>query len=354
LTQRRQFLLFFALVIAVAVGGYMVGRPRRSTAIIEAVPRDAWLVVTVDVAALRSSPIAQPLLAAGAGTTIPGLGSLADACGFDPLPRVKELLVTSPENGERGDFGVAFTGDFTQGELVRCAEKILRSRGGSPSTSTHGDFAVLEDPADAKHTRGAYRDGGPFLVGRGAWLDAMIDAVEGRSERASPEHAALRSALAPKEGAPAQAIVLTALLPAALREKLKGELGAELGSESEKAYVSVLAVAQAGLALRTGAAGSTTELAAELRCETAAACDEVKSLIERKRLAFSRNIGVRLVGLGPLLDSLRVDVRGPALSASARASTDDLARAVQRALDFKGISGRKEGAAPAPPASSSP
>jgi len=354
LTQRRQFLLFFALVVGVTLGGYVLGRPRRSTSILDAVPRDAWLVVTVDVAALRQSPLAQPLLAAGAGKSVPGLGSISDACGFDPVARIRELLVTSPENGERGDFGVAFTGDFTRDELVRCAEKIAHASGGSPVTSTHGDYTLLENSADPNHTRGAYRDGGPFLVGRGAWMDAMIDAVEGRAERMAPEHAALRSALAPKAGGPAQAIVLTALLPASIREKLKGQLGTELGSDGDKAYVSVLAVSQAGVALGTGGAGSATALSAELRCETPAACDEVKALLERKRLGLSRDLGVRLVGLGPLLDSLKVDTHGPALSASASAATDDLARAIQRTLDFKGLGARKGGSTAPPPAASTP
>jgi hypothetical protein len=338
LTQRRQYTLFFALVLGVAVAGYMVGHPRAASAgILDAVPRGAWLVVTVDVAAVRSSPIAQPLLAAGAGTSLPGLGPLSEACGFDPLSRMKELLVTSPENGEHGDFGLAFTGDFTRQELERCAEKAIRARGGTPATSTHGAFTTVEDTVDAKHARVAYRDGGPFLVGRGAWLDAMIDAVDGPPGGPGVDHAALRASLASKRGSSAQAIVVTALLPSALREKLKGELGAELGSEADKAYVSVLAVSQAGVALGTGGTGSMTELVAELRCESPAACGEVKALVERKRLAFSRELGVRILGLGPLLDSLKVDAVGPTLSASAHAPTDDLARATQRALDFKGI-----------------
>lgn len=346
LTPRRQYLLFFGLVVGVAVAGYVVGHPRRSVGLLDAVPPGAWLVVTVDVAAVRASPIAQPLLAVGAGTSLPGLGRLSDACGFDPVSRMKQLLVTAPESGERGDFGVAFTGDFTRDELARCAEKAIRARGGSPATSTHGAFTTVEDTADAKHARVAYRQGGPFLVGRGAWLDAMVDAVEGEGRRPSPEHAALRAALASRRAGPEQALVLTALLPSALRERLKGELGAELGeeevrSEADKAAVGVLAVSQAGVALRTGSAGSTTELAAELRCETPAACDEVKSLVERKRLAFSRELAVRLLGLGPLLDSLKIEARGSELSASASAPTDDLARAVQRALDFNGISPKK-------------
>lgn len=351
-SQRRQYLLFFALVLAVIGVAFALGHRRAPATLLDTVPRDAWLVATLDVAALRASPLAKPLLGTGDKTPIPGLGSLAARCGFDPVARLREVVVTSPEGGERGDFGVAFTGDFTREELSKCADSVMRSRGGSPTASTRGGFVLVEDTSDPLHARLAYRDGGPFLVGRGAWLDAMIDATEGSAPRLRPEHTELRAALAGKDGAP-RAVEITALLPASVRDKLKAELGPEVSGEGEKAYAGVLAVSAGGLAVGLGGAGqgkpadkaSTTELTAELRCESAGACDEVKKLIERKRLAFSRDLTVRLVGLGPLLDSLTVDAHGAAITASARASTDELARGVQRIIDFK--------ARTAPPAASS-
>ena len=60
----------------------------------------------------------------------------------------------------------------------------------------------------------------------------------------------------------------------------------------------------------------------------------MKKLIERKRLSFARDLTVRLIGLGPLLDSLTVDGHGVALEATARASTGELARGLQRIIDF--------------------
>ena len=336
---RRQYVLFFVLVTGVVAAGFWLGRRGSSVGVLMAVPADAWLVATIDVEALRASPLAQPLLGGGdagrAASIVPGLGALTDACGFDPVTRVDQIVLCSPEGGERGDFGVAFTGRFTRDELTQCADKITRARGGSPETTRRGAFAILENKADAAHTRFAYREGGPFLVGRGAWLDAMIDAAEGKGPKERPEHAALRQSLAPKSGEAPRAVVVTALLPSGVRDRLRGELGAELGSEGERAYASVLAVASAGLALGTGGPGSSTQLAAELHCDTADACVEVKTLIERKRLAFSRDLGLRLVGIGPLADSLAIAVQGASLSAEAQAPTDDLARALRRALDYR-------------------
>jgi hypothetical protein len=342
LSQRRQYLVFFGLVLSVIAAAFLLGRPRGSAGLLDSVPRDAWLVATIDVAALRASPLAGPILGAGEKTPIPGLGPLLARCGFDPVARLREVVVTSPENGERGDFGVAFSGDFTKDELSRCAENVIRARGGSPAASTRGGFTLVEDTADALHGRLAYREGGPFLVGRGPWLDAMIDATERKADRLRADHTELRAALTGKSGAP-PAIVVTALLPAAMRDKLKAELGPELGGEGDKAYAGVLAVSAAGVAVSLGGPGanaangaaSTTELTAELRCEAASSCEEVKKLIERKRLAFSRDLTVRLIGLGPLLDSLAVDGHGAALTATARASSDELARGIQRIIDFR-------------------
>jgi hypothetical protein len=349
----RQYAVFLALVAAVVAGGFWTAGHRQHGGVLDAVPRDAWLVLTVDAAALRASPLAQPLLGTQATTAIPGLGSLADGCGFDPLARLKELVLCSPEGGERGDFGVAFTGDFTRDELARCADKVMHARGGSSVTSQRGAFAVLEDATDPGHTRFAYRDGGPFLVGRGAWLDAMIDAADGKAERMRPEHAALRASLAARPGEAPRSVVLTALLPATVRQRLRGELGGDTGEvagEGERAYAGVLAVEAAGLAVGTGGPGSVTDAAAELRCETPDSCVEVKGLLERKRLAFSKELGVRLIGLGPLLDSLQleVDAQGTTLRATARASTDELSRAVKRVLDFRSGSANK-GNPPAAP-----
>jgi hypothetical protein len=337
--QRRQYVLFFGLVALVLAAGVFLARSRRAreSGALTAVPRDAWLVARIDVAALRQSPIAKSVLGSGSATIVPGLGSLGDTCGFDPLSRLHELVMVSPEGGERGDFGVAFSGDFSRDELAACADKVIRAHGGRPSSSTRGDFTVIEDGARAQHARVAYREGGPFLVGHGAWLDTMIDAADGKAERERHEHAELRAALE-KRGGAARSILVTAVLPKALRERLKAELADQAAaSDADRAYASVLAVEQAGVSVASGGPGSTTEVAVELRCESQHDCEAVRDVGERKRHALSSDFGVRIIGLGPLLDSLNLEVHGSSLTATAHGSTDDLARVVQRAVDLRSL-----------------
>ena len=113
MSQRRQYLLFFGLVVG-SRRGLRAGPAQGDGSLLDAVPKDAWLVVHVDAAALRASALAKPILGSGDRTPIPGLGGLAAQCGLTPVSRLREVVVTSPESGERGDFAVAFTGDFTK------------------------------------------------------------------------------------------------------------------------------------------------------------------------------------------------------------------------------------------------
>jgi hypothetical protein len=323
--------LLVALVTAAAL---VLGRPTRRAAL-DAVPRDAWLVVTADATALRASPLARPLLAAGDKAGLVG-ASLKETCGFDPIERIAEVAIASPEGGERGDFGMSFTGSFAKDELVECASRVIQKRGGTPSTAARGAFTIVEDTGDAKHARLAYREGGPFLVGRGPWLDAMMDAADGAGERMRAEHVALRSDLQGGSGsARSRAVVLTALLPVALRDKLKADMSAEADDQGKgsSTFSAVLGVSALGIAFGPGADGST-EFTARLRCETTSGCEEVKSFVERKRAALAKDLGLRLIGLGPLIESLSVSAQGPVLSATARGSSDGLAQALERALSF--------------------
>jgi hypothetical protein len=327
LSQRRQYAIFFAIVALAVITALLVARKRSRGTVLSAVPRDAWLLATVDVEALRPSPLAQALVGSN-GVTIPGLGKVSDACGFEPLARLTRVALVAPE--AEGDFGIAFEGDFGKAELARCAEQVLRARGGNPTTEIRGSFVVVGDAAEGARARLAYRDGGPFLVGRGAWLGTMIDAVDGKAERARPELLALRTHLSehPGAGSPGPAVVVAALLPKTMRDQLRTEMQ-EPARDSEP-YAAVLAVDRAGFSVETGAPGSTTRLDAELHCESPDACAQVKTLVERKRFAASTNPALRLAGLGAAIDSLAVEQSGPMLTVKAEVPTDSLARMAGR------------------------
>lgn len=317
-----------------------------------ALPRDAFMAMTVDATELRQSPIFDALLAGTGPTKGPkdtgnlaralGIGTLADGCGFDPLARVKRLAVAIPEDGERGEFGLAASVDVTSAELERCTKALLDKRGGKAETREVGSFNVLEE-GGPRRPRLAYGKGGLLVVGKGTWFDAMLGAADGKAPGLStaPEHAALRTSLTSKEGFRTPTVLVTAVLPKPLRERLKREMGAELGAEdgTSAAMGGVLGVSSVGLAVRAGAAGQRVDAAAELVCDSADACGAVESFLGKKRLAWGKDLALRVVGFGPLVDTLEIERKGSKVLLRASVASEVLASAIDRAMRWGGGEG---------------
>src|SRR5262249_4393652 len=121
---------------------------------------------------------------------------------------------------------------------------------------------------------------------------------------------------------------LTALLPKSLRDRLKtSEI--EAGAGPSATFGGGLGVEGAGAAVPTSDAPTAIEGA--LRCATPVAGVEVKELIEKGRRSLAGDFAVRLMGFGPLVDTLTIDSTVPGmLGMRARAPTLDLAEALAR------------------------
>jgi hypothetical protein len=340
---------------------------------LEAVPSGSFLVGTLDMQSLRASPLYDAVAskdaapAGAAGVQRPaiaqvshalGIPNLAEACGFDPLARVGSVAVAIPEEGDHGEFGVASRIEVSRSELEKCTSEISRARGGHAANEPKvvGDFAVVESDDNPGGPRLAYGAGGLLLVGRGAWLDAMMKAAEHHDPgiKAS-EHATLRSALTSRAGFAKPTLLITAILPQSLRDRLRNEMGDEAhDKESSSVMAGVLGVASLGVAVKAGLPHQDLEAAAELACETPDDCETVEKLILKKRGEWSRDIMLRIAGFGPIFDSLVVNREGTHLHLTAHANTEQMASAIQRAIqhsrrqpDLKGPrlgTGRTEGA----------
>lgn len=317
----------------------------------DAMPRDSFLIGTVNLAELRRSPLYEVLFSKGSearttpgGTARPldakilGLGTLENACGFDPLSRVERLAIGVPEEGDKGELGVAARVMVTHEELSKCTNALAAQRGGKIETKQVGGFDVVEDPASegAARPRLAFGHDGLLIVGRGAWFDAMLETADGTKPGAKEAlaHASMRTSLTSKEGWGQPTVVVTALLPRTLRDRIKNEMGAELGSkdDSQNTMGGVLGVSAVGLAIRAGEVGAAIDAAIELACDGDDACSAVEKLILKKRLDGSKELMLRMIGLGPLLDSIDVKRDGRRVRVTAGASAGALASTIDRVL----------------------
>jgi hypothetical protein len=322
----------------------------------DAIPKAAFIAATVDFAELRRSPIYDTVFGKETAGGDPmrralGVSALADACGFDPTTRVQKIAVSIPEEGERGEFGVAARVEVTRDELEKCTKSLADKRGGRAETRDVGSFVVLEDKSigGASAPRLAYGRGGLLVVGKGTWFDAMLGAANGTMPgvKSAAEHVALRTSLTSREGFHTPTIVITAILPRSLRERLKGEMGAELGAQdlSNAAMAGVLGVSGVGIALNAGGPGKNVDAAVELVCDAPEACEAVDKLLKKKRAEWSGDLALRMIGFGPLLDAFEVKLEGTRLRATTSVQADALAATVDRVLKLRA----RRGAADSPP-----
>lgn len=339
-----------AALAFVLFGGLGTLGSKGSSDPLDAMPKSSFLVATLDLDELRRSPVYEVLMgkegkdakASDPLRSALGMESLAQACGFDPLARVQRLAISLPEDGERGEFGLAARVDVTREELEKCTKAIAEKRGSGDGSKTEarqvGSFAVVE--GSGSKSRLGYGSGGLLVVGKGAWFDAMIGAADHKrpGARDAQDHAALRTALTSREGWKKPTLVVTALLPKSVRERLKGEMGAEVGAAdpSNASMGGVLGVSAIGVAINAGGNGRATEAAVELVCDSGSACELVEKLVLKKRLEWSKELTLRMVGLGPLIDSVDVKRDGSKLRATAASDTSTLVGTLERILKLRG------------------
>ena len=315
---------------------------------LDAVPRESFFVATADVAELRRSPIYESIF--GSRSFAPGkalqLGMLQEACGFDPFTRIERLAVGVPEKEGERDFGIVAKVEVTREELETCKKRLdeKRGSGGGSNVVERGMFIVLDGPeTGGNRARIAYGRNNLLIVSNGSWFDTMLDAANGKGLRAANavEHMNLRRSLTSRDGWHAPTIVATAILPRGLRDRVKNDMGAELGSNdlSNAVMAGVLGVSSIGAAIRAGTKGGRVDIAIELVCDSADACSSVEKLIQKKRLDWSKDIALRMVGFGPLIDTLETSLENgpsPRLRVTANANADALAATIERVIRLRG------------------
>lgn len=327
----------------------------------EAIPKTSFIAATVDFAELRRSPIYEAVVGKDASAADPmrralGVAALSEACGFDPITRVQKLAVSVPEEGDRGEFGVAAKVEVTREEIEKCTRALAEKRGGKAETRDVGTFVVLEDTSTASgsaHPRLAYGRGGLLVVGKGTWFDAMLGAADRTKPglREAADHVALRTSMTSKEGFRSPTLLATAILPRSLRDRLKGEMGAEVDARDTSSAImaGVLGVAAVGIAIHAGGAGQNVDASIELVCDSPDACEAVDKLAQKKRAEWSRDFSLRMVGLGQLIDSFEIKREGARLRATVSANADALASTIDRVMKLRARRSAADGPPDAPP-----
>jgi len=264
----------------------------------EAVPEGPALLVTLDVSALGTET-ARKLMQAG-GASLLGLQQL---CGFEPLLAIRRVVLAMPPSaaGATADFALVAETTLQPEAVLRCAEAVIRKRGGSPARSRIG---ALESVRDRSKPLGevAIRSDGLFVLSGGEYFRAVVDAASGA--RGNDEAARLRSAI---------------------HAKLRARLGAGqfVLSALPGAPWSLPGVQALGVALSFGA---DVGIHGVSYCATPAACEEAPGFLRELLREAAKD--PRLSGVG----QLQVVARGAELELSGRLPLEQLGPALSQLL----------------------
>jgi len=288
------------LLLAMAASVWLARRakpqlPEAASArdLLAAVPAGPGLLITVEVGAL-SPGVALELLKTGGGALL----GLREVCGFEPLLALRRVAFAMPFRAgtaeDNGDFALIAETSLEPEPVLRCAEAVMRKRGGQPVRSRLGTFTSVRDRGKPLGEV-AIRADGLFVLSGGQYFRDVVDAANGAvvgdeaSRLRTQLHLGMRRRLEPSQ-------LVATLLP---------------GASLPLPGVRALGV---GLDLQ----GGDVHLRGFVGCVSSAACDDARQLLERVKGDVVRDGG--LSGLA----SLSIEQREVELDVTARLPREQL------------------------------
>lgn len=322
-----------AVIGAVAGGIYLYSRNKKAAdpvgadaqTTLAAVPKGAMVIASLDMKALRASPLAAPYL--GGERSVPGLGTIKDTCGFDPILLVDDITVGVPEAGDT-DFGIAAMGSFTDDSMIDCATKVIAGRGGKPLTSPIGKFRTVRDLDAPGVGEIATRPGGLLLLGGGPYLRSMIDAADGAvpSSATDARHTELRAALAGFE---------TLRVTMALSDQQRAMMAEEIKKSGGRAPTALGTIRGAAIGARL--VDKQASLLAIVRTDGNSQAISIAGLLEESKNDARSGVTSQILGLAPLLERVKISVEGNDVKATLDISVAELEDVIDRAVQVRAL-----------------
>jgi hypothetical protein len=286
-------LLVVALALAVLATRRPVKRARAPSRQdpLALVPPGPRLLLSADVAELTR--LAGPDLLRAGGDKLLGLKK---RCGFEPLLLLEQAVFAMPvaeDGGQASDFALIARTRLDLEQGLRCAELVIKERGGSPARSKLGSFVSVRD-LGRPLGEVAMRADGTFVLSGGRYFRDVMDVAQGRA-------------------AADQAQLLREQLHRRIRERL-GPAQLELTLLADAA-LPLPGIDGLGLAVRVG-----RELLLEglVYCSSAVACAQAREVIEGTKAELASD--PQLSGLA----SLRITAQEGRLELRARLPREQL------------------------------
>jgi hypothetical protein len=256
-------------------------------------PEPVRVVVSIDAAKLRASPVAAKLAALSKQDPDGDreLEEFTRRTGLDPLKQIDSVLVGFPEDArQRGELALVLRAEqLSQARLVAYVRDQLQKRGDDLKSAPHGRF-TLWSARGKPDVAGFFMDDKTFVLGAGGWAPRLADLAETAHPGDSAATNIDLTRLA--ERAAAHALWAAAIIPAETRRAL-------LQGEPQLRGAASLMNLVVGIDLGGGLDALVVGDVATTADAQALATKMQETLRDAKR-----NAQILMLGLGPYLDGV--------------------------------------------------
>jgi hypothetical protein len=329
---RRRARRIAALTLAVGLagvlscrGGCAGARPERRPlgGRLALFPIETQLVVALDVAKVRPTPVAAKLAALAAGTAADQrqLDGFKERTGFDPLKEIDRVMIGLPDEARRqGEIGVVIRASrLDERRLVAYLRDTLQESGDDLVSTTRG-HRTLWSPRKDPNLAGFFLDDHTLVIGGGGWAARMADLSDGAPASGSAE-TNLELVQLCERASVNHAIWAAAIVPAEVRRKLK----------ADPQLATAASVMHMALGIDLGK-GLDALLLADLN--DAGDAQALVGKVTETLHDAKRNPQVLMLGLGPDLDGISSKAEGRSFQLRLALDEAQIADLLNRAEAF--------------------
>jgi hypothetical protein len=264
------------------------------------VPREADVVVMVNLTQARQSPVWQKVVEKlnSDAKSKQEYDDFVKKCSFDPLKEIDSIFLAVPHNvSEQKEFAVLLKGKFNPETVVTCLKTVSKEKNEQVTETEYNGVKLYSSSSKGQPAYMAALAKHGIALGGGEWIKRTVDLYSGKGQgkvQSARDNAALVDLI--KRTRTSDTLWWAGLVPPSLVEKL--------GSTPQAAPLKTLKSVSGSVDPSKG-----LNIAAYLDLGTDADASALQTLATGQIAQLKGMPAVQMMGMGPFIDTIKVDAK---------------------------------------------
>jgi hypothetical protein len=266
---------------------------------LQLVPKETDVILMANLSRARNTVLWRRMLDLRDqdATTKKEYDDFVQRCALDPLRQIDSVFLAVPQGvNDSKEFAAIVRGTFNEDKLVQCARDQAKKDGRDVAVSEYGGKKLYTDTQTGQ-AFATFLDGRTVAMGGKEWIKKVIDLAAGKKEAgpSAKENADLVSLM--KRARTSDALWGAGLVPQSARDAFKNDPHLSAAGSMKNVFGSI-----------DLAAGFAADINVDLGSEADA--KDLQARATAKLGDVKKHPQVMVMGLSPMLDTVKVDARG--------------------------------------------